>query len=107
MIRNDIQKALKSEDKEPYEKVLNQLYLKEPKLSVEEAHFYIDEHFVAYAEALVNVKANAQNTLIMEDIRSYFFEDIDPALTPFPNYDETERDKIREFMKQNVVDDEF
>ena len=86
---------------------MDQLDLKEPKLSIEEAHFYIEEHFVAYAEALVNVKAKATKTLIIEDIRSYFFDEIDPAHTPFPNYDETERDKVREFMKQNVVDDEF
>ena len=63
---------------------MDQLDLNEPKLSIQEAHFYIDEHFVAYAEALVNLKAKAtKTTLIKEDIRSYFFDEIDPAHTPF------------------------
>ena len=106
MMRDNISKAITSEDKGTYVAVLNQLDLKEPKLTMEEAVLYIEEHFTAYAEALVNVKAEALYATIEEDLRCYFFDRIDPDNAPTLNYNEAERDRIRKFMKENVRDDE-
>ena len=79
---------------------------KATKLSTTDAQVYIEEYFIAYAEALVKVVADSSKTKIEEDTKPYFFEEMDHIKSSSAfKYDETERDKIREFMKENVLPD--
>jgi len=110
MIQIDFLNSRKDSSK--LQQLLSSLSKKEKKFGLIETEEYLDECFVAYAEAMVIRLAQNQNITIDEnEMKEYFFEELVDRNSEFDpmdlklmsvNYTEKSRNQLRQKMLEHI-----